>query len=150
MRKYELIFAFILAMILMFLASCRSREVAVSEQVDSVCVSNTLIADMRRQVVDFCFDSMCVEVVDTCREVEEEGRSFRVKVMGGRVRAESLEHRAERSEKRDSIKVRSEYHEERIGKTSGRGCWGWILVSLILVVLIVVLLVILNVRRHIG
>jgi len=112
MRKYELILAFILAMILMFLASCRSKEVVINEQVDSVSVREFSLADIRSQMLDFSFDSMEI-VADTVGGGKLLDISYKLKIKGGRVRAESLESRAERSEKRDSVKVKSVYHEER-------------------------------------
>jgi len=55
----------------------------------------------------------------------------------GRIKAESLESRAERSEKRDSVKVKSEYHEEKtIGSQRGVSRWCFILIAVGLILCI--------------
>jgi len=140
MRKYELIFAFILALILMFLASCRSKEVVMNEQVDSVAVRAFSLADIRSKMLDFSFDSMCFEVDDTCQSVK--AKSYRVKVMGGKIRAESLESRAESSEKKDSVAVKSEYHEEKTIASQKGLCRWWLILIAIGGVLAIVIIII--------
>lgn len=110
----------------------------MNEQVDSVSVSNIMLADIRRQMLDFCFDSMEI-VADTVGGGKLLDISYKLKIKGGRMRAESLETRAERSEKKDSVKVKSEYHEEMIVKSPGRWMlsWVWILVILFIIVFII-------------
>jgi len=146
MRKYEIWIAFVLALILMFLASCKSKQVTINEQVDSVSVSTFSLADIRSQMLDFSFDSMEIVVADSPMNVANVANvarchnRFSVKIKGGRMRAESSESRAERSEKRDSVKVKSEYHEEKtIGSQKGIGRWWFVVIAGGVLVILIIL-----------
>jgi len=131
-----LFIAFVLALILMLLASCRSKQVTINEQVDSVCVSNTLLAEIRSQMLDFSFDSMEIvvpenQLCELCDNVTRCHKRFElndrrgvkrfstcsIKIKGGRIKAESLESRAERCEKKDSVKVVSKMEAKSVPYT---------------------------------
>lgn len=134
MRKYELWIAFVLAMILMFLASCRSKQVVINEQVDSVSVKAFTLADMWSQRLDFSFDSMCFEVDDTCMLEDVKGRACKVKVMGGRMRVQSEQSSV--VEKRDSDRVQTEYRSEKMVKPPEHDCmtYIWVLAFILAIV----------------
>lgn len=78
MRKYELICAFILALILMLLASCK-RATAIESKSDSMAVSSVHVADSVFAMMAFLFDSLDVWYMDSV------GGDSDVSVKGGRV-----------------------------------------------------------------
>jgi len=142
MRKYEMWIAFILALILMLLASCKSKQLSINEQVDSVSTKAFTLADMRSQMLDFCFDSMCIDILDTFPSLKAKSynaKSYKMKIMGGKVRSESQETRAETLEMKDSLKTHSEYHAEKNIGPKGRNYTPYIIIGGLVMFLLLLL-----------
>jgi len=152
-RKYEYIVVVLLAILLMLLASCRSKRVAIVEKLDSVAIHNVSLEDSIRSDVSFSFEEMMVRTlspalprygegdsVQSLRMVEVDGRKVPVVIREVRVvngRFEKCEQEVKKKQVCDSLNVSSEKHTSPLSPPPKPNCW-FIIGMMIGVIIIII------------
>ncbi len=139
-RKYEYIVVVLLAMLLMLLASCRSKRMSVTEKTDSVAIHNVCLSDSIRSDVSFVFDQFDVFVFDSLDvdSVVPNQRSHLVKhicISNGRIEQTSQE--VKKKQVCDTLSISSEKHTSPISPPPRLNRWLFIGVLFGIVLIII-------------